>query len=144
MSTPSYLHQQGLLSWFLTLDHKRIAVLYMVTVTFFFFAGGLAATLIRIELVTPQGDLLSADGYNRAFTLHGVIMVWFFLIPSIPSVFGNFLVPIMIGARDMAVGTCCSAVGCSRCWRCCSAGSIPAGPSTRRCRRCSATATWWR
>jgi len=102
MSQPSYLHAQGLRSWLLTRDHKRIAVLYMLTVTFFFFAGGLAASLIRIDLVTPEGDLLTADGYNRAFTLHGVIMVWFFLIPSIPSVFGNFLVPIMIGAKDMA------------------------------------------
>ncbi|WP_275629507.1 cbb3-type cytochrome c oxidase subunit I [Pseudomonas sp. 273] len=103
MSQPSYLSaRQGVGSWLLTRDHKRIAVLYMVAVTAFFFIGGLAATLVRIELVTPQGDLLSADGYNRAFTLHGVIMVWFFLIPSIPAVFGNFLVPLMIGARDMA------------------------------------------
>ncbi|WP_313281300.1 cytochrome c oxidase subunit I [Stutzerimonas balearica] len=100
---PSYLEaEHGILSWLLTTDHKRIAVLYLLAVTFFFVVGGLAASLIRIELVTPNGDLLTADGYNRAFTIHGVIMVWFFLIPSIPSVFGNFLVPIMVGARDMA------------------------------------------
>lgn len=100
---PSYLEaEHGILSWLLTTDHKRIAVLYLLAVTFFFVVGGLAASLIRIELVTPDGDLLTADGYNRAFTIHGVIMVWFFLIPSIPSVFGNFLVPIMVGARDMA------------------------------------------
>jgi cytochrome c oxidase subunit 1 len=71
-------------------------------VTFFFFVGGLAAALIRADLVTPGPDLLSNDGYNRAFTLHGVIMVWFFLIPSIPNTFGNFLIPLMIGARDVA------------------------------------------
>ncbi len=100
---PSYLEaEHGILSWLLTTDHKRIAVLYLLAVTFFFVVGGLAASLIRIELVTPDGDLLTADGYNRAFTIHGVIMVWFFLIPSIPSVFGNFLIPIMVGARDMA------------------------------------------
>ncbi|HEX7011011.1 MAG TPA: cbb3-type cytochrome c oxidase subunit I, partial [Phycisphaeraceae bacterium] len=69
---------------------------------FFFFVGGAAATLMRADLLTPQADLLSDEGYNRAFTLHGVIMVWFFLIPSIPTVLGNFLVPMMIGARDLA------------------------------------------
>src|SRR5205814_2526570 len=66
------------------------------------FVGGAAATLIRIELATPTGDLVSADTYNKLFTAHGVIMVWFFLIPSIPAVLGNFLVPLMLGARDLA------------------------------------------
>ena len=100
---PSYLaDEHGLRTWLLTTDHKRIAILYLIGVTAFFFLGSLAASLVRIELVTPEGDLLSADGYNRAFTLHGVVMVWFFLIPSIPAVFGNFLIPIMIGAKDMA------------------------------------------
>ena len=89
-------------SWLLSTDHKRIAILYLVAITLFFFVGGAAATLMRLELATPQGDLLTADGYNRAFTIHGVIMVWFFLIPSIPTTFGNFLVPLMIGARDLA------------------------------------------
>ncbi len=89
-------------SWLLTTDHKRIAILYLVSITFFFFIGGAAAALIRLELITPQGDLLSHDGYNQAFTLHGVIMVWFFLIPSIPNTFGNFLIPLMIGAKDLA------------------------------------------
>jgi cytochrome c oxidase subunit I len=89
-------------SWLLTTDHKRIAILYLVSITLFFFVGGAAATLMRLELVTPQGDLLTADGYNRAFTIHGVIMVWFFLIPSIPATLGNFLVPLMIGAKDLA------------------------------------------
>ncbi|MCB1991064.1 MAG: cbb3-type cytochrome c oxidase subunit I, partial [Geminicoccaceae bacterium] len=89
-------------SWLLTTDHKRIAILYLVTITLFFLIGSVAAGLIRLELVTPRGDLLSHDGYNKTFTLHGVIMVWFFLVPSIPTTFGNFLIPLMIGARDLA------------------------------------------
>ncbi len=89
-------------AWLFTVDHKRIALLYLVSINVFFLLGGLAATLVRIELVTPQADLLSSDLYNRAFTLHGIIMVFFFLIPGIPSVLGNFLVPLMIGARDLA------------------------------------------
>jgi cytochrome c oxidase subunit I len=89
-------------SWLLTVDHKRIAILYLLSINVFFLLGGLAATVVRIELITPQGDLLSSDLYNRAFTLHGIIMVFFFLIPGIPAVLGNFLVPLMIGARDMA------------------------------------------
>ncbi|MGE5652331.1 MAG: cytochrome c oxidase subunit I [Bacillota bacterium] len=88
--------------WLTTRDHKRIAWLYLVSITAFFFVGGAAATLIRIELATPQGDLVSSDTYNRLFTAHGVIMVWLFLIPSIPSALGNFLMPMMIGARDLA------------------------------------------
>ncbi|HTS20973.1 MAG TPA: cytochrome c oxidase subunit I [Casimicrobiaceae bacterium] len=89
-------------SWLTTRDHKRIAILYALSITLFFFIGGAAATLIRIELATPNGDLVSADTYNKLFTMHGVIMVWFFLIPSIPATLGNFLVPLMIGARDLA------------------------------------------
>jgi cytochrome c oxidase subunit 1 len=89
-------------SWFFTTDHKRIAILYAIAITGFFFIGGAAATLIRLELATPAGDLVSHDTYNKLFTAHGVIMVWLFLIPSIPSVLGNFLIPLMIGARDLA------------------------------------------
>ncbi|MGJ7915344.1 cytochrome c oxidase subunit I [Massilia sp. LXY-6] len=89
-------------SWLSTRDHKRIALLYGVSITLFFFLGGIAAAIIRLELATPQGDLVSADTYNKLFTAHGVIMVWLFLIPSIPSVLGNFLMPLMIGARDLA------------------------------------------
>src|SRR5262245_49842494 len=96
----SYLGESMTLrSWLLTTDHKRIALLFLVSITFFFFLGGAAATLIRLELMTPQGDLLTADNYNKMFTVHGVVMVWFFLIPSIPTVLGNFLVPMMIGAK---------------------------------------------
>jgi cytochrome c oxidase subunit 1 len=92
----------GIRSWLFTTDHKRIAWLYLVSITVFFFIGGIFATLIRIELLTPQGDLVQAETYNKLFTMHGVTMVFFFLIPSIPSVLGNFLVPMMIGARDLA------------------------------------------
>src|SRR5206468_2905826 len=70
--------------------------------TFFFFIGGFAAVMLRLELMTPAGDLMNAENYNKMFTLHGVMMIFFFLIPSIPSVLGNFLVPLMIGARDLA------------------------------------------
>jgi cytochrome c oxidase subunit I len=102
-SMPSYL-DDGLTirSWLTTRDHKRIAILYALSITFFFFIGGAAATLMRIELATPAGDLVSAETYNKLFTMHGVIMVWFFLIPSIPATLGNFLVPLMIGAKDLA------------------------------------------
>jgi cytochrome c oxidase subunit 1 len=101
---PDYLNDGGwsLKSWLTTHDHKRIAWLYLVSITVFFFVGGAAAAMIRLELATPQGDLVSADTYNRLFTAHGVIMVWMFLIPSIPSALGNFLMPMMIGARDLA------------------------------------------
>ena len=92
----------GLKSWLLTTDHKRIGVLYLISITFFFLLGGIAATLIRLDLLTPQGDLLQSDTYNKTFTLHGVIMVFFFLIPSIPATMGNFFLPIMIGAKDLA------------------------------------------
>src|ERR1051325_5755846 len=92
----------GVKSWLLTTDHKRIALLYLASVTFFFFLGGLFAVAIRLELLTPQGDFVKADMYNRLFTMHGVAMVFFFLIPAIPAVLGNFLVPLMIGAKDLA------------------------------------------
>ena len=93
----------GIRSWLLTTDHKRIAWLYLVSLTGFFFLGGSFAVLIRIELATPAGDLVSDGVYNRLFSLHGIIMVWFFLVPSIPATLGNFLLPLMLGARDEAV-----------------------------------------
>ncbi len=92
----------GALSWFLTLDHKRIALLYLITATLFFALGGAFAIAIRLELLTPAGDMVQSETYNKMFTMHGIIMVFFFLIPAIPAVLGNFLLPIMIGARDMA------------------------------------------
>jgi cytochrome c oxidase subunit I len=92
----------GVRSWLFTLDHKRIALLYLGSITLFFFVGGAAAVLFRLELATPQADLFQPETYNKLFTIHGLIMVFFFLIPSIPAVLGNFLVPMMIGARDLA------------------------------------------
>src|SRR5262245_36152349 len=92
----------GVRSWLLTLDHKRIAILYLVSISVFFFVGGVFAALVRLELATPKGDLFPSDTYNKLFTLHGVVMIFFFLIPSIPATLGNFLVPIMIGAKDLA------------------------------------------
>jgi len=100
----NYLNAEyGIRSWLFTTDHKRIALLYLISITLFFFIGGFFALLIRLELLTPAGDLLTADMYNKAFTMHGQVMVFFFLIPSIPAVLGNFLVPMMIGAKDLAL-----------------------------------------
>ena len=92
----------GLASWLLTKDHKRIAIMYLISISVMFFLGGLFAVGIRLELATPQGDFVQADAYNKFFTMHGIIMVFFFLIPSIPAVLGNFLIPPMIGAKDLA------------------------------------------
>ena len=89
-------------SWLLTTDHKRIGLLYLVSISVFFMLGGIYAMLIRLELLTPQADVLTGDMYNKVFTLHGFIMVFFFLIPSIPATMGNFLIPLMIGAKDLA------------------------------------------
>ena len=98
----SYVTSENTISsWLLTKDHKRIALLFFASITFFFFIGGIAATLIRLHLATPEG-LLQPDIYNRMFTMHGIVMVWFFLIPSIPTTLGNFIVPLAIGARDLA------------------------------------------
>ena len=110
---PSYLVTQpkednylaagyGVRSWLLTVDHKRIALLYLLSLTGFFAIGGLFAVLVRLELLTPQGDLFQSEIYNRLFTMHGTFMVFFFLLPAIPAVFGNFLLPLMVGARDVA------------------------------------------
>ncbi len=90
-------------SWLLTKDHKRIALLYLISVSAFFALGGTYASLIRLELLTPASDLLESATYNKVFTGHGVIMVFFFLIPSIPAILGNFLIPLMIGAKDLAL-----------------------------------------
>ena len=100
---PNYLNDDyGALSWLLTVDHKRIGVLYIFSVTAMFLIGGLFAVLLRMELLTPPGDLFTSDTYNKLFTMHGIVMVFFFLIPAIPSILGNFILPIMIGAKDLA------------------------------------------
>src|SRR5579864_3001602 len=95
-------HEFGIKSWLLTKDHKRIGILYMLSITFFFVIGGIGATLIRLNLLTPNGTLVSAETYNKLFTLHGIIMVFFFLVPSVPAVLGNFALPLMLGAKDVA------------------------------------------
>ena len=92
----------GLKSWLLTSDHKMIAILYLISITFFFFIGGIFAAMIRLELAAPDGGLLESDVYNKMFTMHGIVMIFFFLIPSIPATLGNFLIPPMIGAKDLA------------------------------------------
>lgn len=98
-----YLHEAHTLrSWLFSTDHKRIAILYLIAITLFFIVGAIAAGLVRLSLVVPNGQIFTNDTYNKLFTIHGVVMVWFFLIPSIPTTFGNFLLPLMIGAKDLA------------------------------------------
>ena len=92
----------GILSWLLTLDHKRIGLLYVACITFFFAVGGFFALLMRLSLLEPVGWLVSPESYNKLFSMHGIMMVWFFLIPSIPNTLGNFFIPMMIGAKDVA------------------------------------------
>src|SRR3954465_10485476 len=100
---PHYLNvSYKIRSCLLTLDHNRIATLCLVSIVVFFIIGGAAATLMRLELATPAGDMMSADSYNRMFTLHGVMMVFFFLTPATPATLGNFLIPLMLGAKDLA------------------------------------------
>ena len=95
-------HEQTIWSWLSATDHKRIGILYLLGITVAFVVGAISAGLIRLCLVVPNGSIFTNDVYNRLFTLHGVIMVWFFLIPSIPNTLGNFLLPLMIGAKDVA------------------------------------------
>jgi cytochrome c oxidase subunit 1 len=99
----SYLTgEYGLKSWLLTQDHKRIGILYLISITFFFFIGAAFAGLIRLELLTPLPDLVASDTYNKLFTMHGIVMIFLFLVPSVPAVIGNFVLPLMLGARDLA------------------------------------------
>src|SRR5688572_22905823 len=100
---PSYLRDGTTVrSWLLTLDHKRIGVMYLLWVLLFFLIGGALALWLRLELLTPEPSLMDAQTYNQAFTLHGVIMIFLFMIPAIPSAFGNFILPLMVGAKDVA------------------------------------------
>src|SRR3989339_1633865 len=92
----------GILSWLLTKDHKRIGLMYMVAILTFFVVGMLIGILMRLELIAPGRTIMSAQTYNSFFTLHGVIMIFLFIIPGLPAVFGNFFLPIQIGARDVA------------------------------------------
>jgi cytochrome c oxidase subunit I len=102
-SSVNYLNASyGIKSWLLTQDHKRIGLLYLASITLMFFVGGTAAVLMRLNLIEPQGALVEPSTYNKLFSIHGIIMVFFFLVPSIPATLGNFLIPLMIGARDVA------------------------------------------
>ncbi len=102
-STDNYLnHTKGIMSWLFTLDHKRIGVMYLVGVLVAFFLGGVYAMLIRFQLLTPEGTILTQDQYNQVFTVHGAIMVFLVIIPAVPAALGNFVLPIMLGAKDVA------------------------------------------
>jgi cytochrome c oxidase subunit 1 len=101
--SPNYLDEKkGIWSWLTTLDHKRIGVMYLWSVLAAFFLGGIFALLVRLELLTPGQDIMTAEQYNQAFTLHGAIMVFLFIIPAIPAALGNFVLPLMLGAKDVA------------------------------------------
>ena len=93
---------KGLMGWLLSTDHKRIGILYLITVISFFAVGVTLGLLIRLELITPEGTLVGPQAYNEFFTLHGIIMIFLVVIPVIPAAFGNFFLPIMLGAKDVA------------------------------------------
>ena len=95
-------HPKGIMSWLLTLDHKRIGLMYLVSGILFFFLGGLLALVMRMELAAPGNDFISNDTYNNVYTLHGAIMIFLFIIPAIPGALGNILLPLMVGAKDVA------------------------------------------
>ncbi|NCQ59540.1 MAG: cytochrome c oxidase subunit I [Myxococcales bacterium] len=95
-------YERGWKSWLTTVDHKRIGVMYLISILLAFFAGGVFALILRTELLTPGRTIMEADTYNEMFTLHGAIMVFLFIIPSIPAAIGNFVLPIMLGAKDVA------------------------------------------
>ena len=98
-----YLHvRHTVKSWLLSTDHKRIGILYLISITGFFIIGSVAAGLVRLALVVTDGSIFTNDTYKKLFNIHGVVMVWFFLIPSIPATFGNFLLPFMMGLNDLA------------------------------------------
>ncbi len=92
----------GILSWLLTKDHKRIGLMYMIAIHFFFIVGITIGLLMRLELIAPGRTMMDAQTYNQFFTLHGVIMIFLFIIPGLPAIFGNFFLPIQIGAEDVA------------------------------------------
>src|SRR5579885_1848238 len=97
-----YLEEKGLISWITSTDHKRISILYLLSISTFFVVGGIAALLVRLELLTPGKTIVDAHTYNKLFTFHGTVMVFLFIVPGIAASFGNFLIPLMIGARDVA------------------------------------------
>jgi len=101
---PDYIRaEKGLKSWLTTTDHKRIALLYLVAILVFFVFAMLLGVMMRLELFSPGEQFLDHDAYNRTYTLHGITMIFLFIIPSIPAVFGNFILPIQLGANDVAL-----------------------------------------
>ena len=118
----NYLNaDRGVWSWLTTIDHKRIGIMYLVSVLIAFLLGGIFAMALRLELLTPGPTIMGANTYNRMFTLHGVVMIFLFMIPAIPGVFGNFMLPLMLGAKDVAFPklNCCRSIstGRARRWR---------------------------
>ena len=98
-----YLNEpKGIKSWLLTRDHKRIGIMYLIAILAAFLAGGVLALMIRLELLHPGADFMTSDTYNKLFTLHGAIMIFLFIIPSIPAALGNFVLPLVLGAKDVA------------------------------------------
>jgi cytochrome c oxidase subunit 1 len=93
---------RGILSWLLTTDHKKIGLMYLYCVIFFFFVAAILGLLMRIELIAPGQTIMGPQTYNGMFTIHGIIMVFVIVIPALPAIFGNFFLPIMIGAKDVA------------------------------------------
>ena len=103
MSKENYLNcKKTIMSWVYTLDHKRIGLMYLVSTIAALFVGGFFALMIRVQLISPEGIITNPDLYNKLFTLHGVIMVFLFIIPAIPAALGNFVLPLMLGAKDVA------------------------------------------
>ena len=99
----NYLREpKGIKSWITTVDHKRIGLMYLFSVALFFSIAGVLALLMRIELISPGETIMDADTYNQTFSLHGIMMVFLFIVPSIPASLGNFVLPLMIGAKDVA------------------------------------------
>ncbi len=95
-------HEKGVISWLTTLDHKRIGLMYLGCVMAAFLLGGAAALVVRTELLTPGPTIIDHDTYNKAFTLHGAAMVFLVIIPGIPAALGNIVLPLMLGAKDVA------------------------------------------
>lgn len=94
--------KKGLFGWIFSIDHKRIGLLYLVSMVLFFAVGVTLAFIMKLEMLSPGKDVVDPQTYNTLFTLHGVIMIFLFIIPGIPAIFGNFFLPIQIGAKDVA------------------------------------------
>ena len=105
-SNKSFYYQEGtflqkIFSWIFTVDHKRIGVMYLWTIGFFFLVGGIFSLILRYELMSPDKLILTPKQYNQVFTLHGIVMTFLVLVPSIPAAFGNFILPLQVGAKDL-------------------------------------------